>query len=111
MNQLVVDDSKNVVVLINDFNPEFGVAIEKLARKLHRPLKGVILLDMHVKELNKHKPDTTGKFETIVCDFNHIKSLSDAINPIADNILVVASSSERNQPFLKKALPHMPYVP
>ena len=110
MNQLVEDNNRNIVILINDYWPEYGTALEKLSQRLGRPLKGVLLVDMHVKEAGRNFPDPSGRFETIVCDFSHLRSISDALNPIADKVLLVASSSERNQPYLKKALPHLPYV-
>lgn len=110
MNQLVADNNKNIVILINDYWPEYGIALDKLSKRLGRPLKGILLVDKHVQEAGKNFPDTSGRFETIVCDYSHLRSLSDALNPIADNVLLVASSSERNQPYLKKTIPHLPYV-
>jgi biotin carboxylase len=110
MHDLASDASKNVVVLINDFNPEFGTALEKLSIRLNRPLQGVILLDERVEAAGNNKPDTTGKFKMVVCNFSDISSISAALKPFKDNLLLVVSSSERNQPYLKKALPHMPYV-
>jgi predicted Zn-dependent protease with MMP-like domain len=69
MHDLASDASKNVVVLINDFNPEFGTALEKLSIRLNRPLQGVILLDERVEAAGNNKPDTTGKFKMVVCNF------------------------------------------
>ena len=110
MNHLVGDPQKCIVVLVNDFNPEFGPAFEKLQKKLDRELKGVLLVDATVKAANRNKPDTSGYFKEVVCDFQDPLSVGAALKPIRDNILLITCSSESNQPFLKQILPYIPTV-
>lgn len=110
MHTLVSGVSKDVVLIINDFYPELVAAIEKLSTYLKRPLKGVILTDKDYKNKGLSRPDTSGKLSEIVCDFSSISSVSKALEPIKDNILLVTCGSERSQPFFKKIIPHLPYL-
>lgn len=113
MYSLANDDSKTIVLLINDFNPEFGVATEKLEKYLGRKLTGVVLVDADVRKNDLHKPITDSRFEEIICDFNDPQSIENALKPYKENLLVVNSSSEKNQPFFQLVIPHISniYVP
>ena len=109
MNTVAHKDVANVVLFVNDYNHEFGTAIKKLELQLNMPLRGVIILDNEVRKLGINKPDLDKEFSQIVCDYDDLSSISKAINSIRHNVLAVICSSERNQPYLKKLLPHLPY--
>lgn len=111
MNPLLADDeSKNVVVYINDFYPEFAMAFKKLSERLGRPLRGVMLIDAERKANGKNLPDKEGLFEEIVVDFSDDAALSRALKPLEKNLLLVSCDSERSQLYFKKVIPHVPYV-
>lgn len=110
MSILSDDSTKYVAVFINDFDQEFADGLEKLSAKLGRPLKGIILVDSTVKKNNKNVPDKNGVFEQLVCDFSSDTSLRATVKKFEANLLLVTCSSDRNQPFLQKLLPHVPYV-
>lgn len=110
MYSLANDDSKTIVLLINDYNPEFGVATEKLETILNRKLHGIVLLDTKIKNKNLHKPISNDRFTEIICDYNKPESIVAALQPIRDKLLVVNASSERNQPYYVKLIPHIPYL-
>jgi len=104
------DASRTVAVFVNDYNPEYATALEKLSKTLKRPLQGVTLLYANVKKNNLHKPDTKGVFTEVVCDFTDIQSISSALLPYKDSLLLICVSSDRNQPYFKQLIPHAPYV-
>jgi hypothetical protein len=110
MYSLANDDSKSIVLLVNDYNIEFDVAMHKLSKVLGRDLEGVVLIDATVKEKNLHKPIQGNNFREIICDFKDSKSIVKALQPISNKLLVVNASSERNQPYYKLLIPHIPYV-
>lgn len=110
MATLADDDSKTIVLLVNDYNVEFGVAFEKLETILSRKLQGIVLLDTKIKNKNLHKPISNDRFTEIVCDYNKPESIATALQPIRDKLLVVNASSERNQPYYVKLIPHIPYL-
>jgi biotin carboxylase len=110
MNTLVEDGSRNVAVFINDFNIEFAVALEKLSQKLGRPLRGITIIDQKVYNEGRNRPDPQQTFEQIVCDFSNDAELRRVVKTFEDNLLLIDASSERNQPYLKQILPHVPYV-
>ena len=111
MNPLLADDeSKNVVVYINDFYPEFAMAFKKLSERLGRPLRGVMLIDAERKANGKNLPDKEGLFEEVVVDVSDDAALSRALKPLEKNLLLVSCDSERSQLYFKKVIPHVPYV-
>ncbi len=110
MNALASDATKTVAIFLNDFDQEFADGLAKLAKKLGRPLQGVILVDETVKRQGRNTPDTKGAFAQVVCDFSDDVSLRKAVNGFNGSILLVTCSSERNQPYLKRLLPHVPYL-
>jgi biotin carboxylase len=110
MSTFVDDGTKNVAVFINDFNIEFAVALEKLSHKLGRPLRGITLIDQKVYDEHRNRPDPEQTFEQIVCDFSNDAALRATVKTFEDNLLLIDASSERNQPYLKRILPHVPYV-
>lgn len=107
---LANDTSKNVVIYINDFYPEFAAAFTKLSDRLGRPLRGVMLIDAERKANGKNLPDKEGLFEEIVVDFSDDAALSRALKPLEKNLLLVSCDSERSQLYFKKVIPHVPYV-
>lgn len=110
MSNLAYDSSKDVAVFINDFRQEFADGLHKLSLRLHRPLHGVILLDSELKEKGLYEKDTAGVFEEIVCDFSDDVALRKALKILEPNLLLVSGVAERNQPYLQRVLPHVPYI-
>ncbi len=110
MNHLALDPNKNVAIFVNDFDQEFADALTKLGRTLHRPLRGIILVDKQVKRKRLNTPDKDGVFEQIVCDFADDAQLRSVIKDLQPNLLLVTCSAERNQPYLRQLLPHVPYT-
>ncbi len=107
---LSIDKTKNVVIYINDFYPEFATAFTKLSERLGRPLRGVMLIDAERKANGKNLPDKEGLFEEIIVDFSDDVALSRALKPLEKNLLLVSCDSERSQLYFKKVVPHVPYV-
>jgi biotin carboxylase len=107
---LADDTSKDVVLFINDFYPEYGKAFKKFSKKLGRPLHGVILVDSTAKAQHLNHPDTDHLFEEVVCDFSDAGTLRAAIKRFEDRLLLVSSSAESSQLYFQKVLPHVPYV-
>lgn len=110
MSILADDSKKNVAVFINDFDQEFADGLDKLSQKLGRPLTGIILVDSKVKKNNKNVPDKSKVFKQVVCDFSDDADLRATVRQFEENLLLVTCSSDRNQPFLQKLLPHVPYI-
>jgi len=110
MLNLANDSAQSVAVFINDFDQEFADGLNKLASELGRPLKGVILIDTEVINQGHNVADKNKVFESVVCDFSSPTSIQAALKPFRDNILLATCSSERNQPYLAKLIPHIPYV-
>lgn len=110
MSNFATNSDKNIAIFINDFDQEYADALVKLSEKLGRPLRGLILVDTEVEAIGRDVPDTAGVFERVVCDYNDDKALRAFTRSIEDNILLLTCSSERNQPYLQKLLPHVPYI-
>lgn len=110
MGKLALDASKNIAVFINDFDQEFADALEKLAVTLARPLRGIILIDSVVKRAGTNTPDVRGIFQQIECDFSDNSALRATVRQFEDNLLLVTASADRNQPYLQRLLPHVPYL-
>lgn len=110
MNNLAADTQRNVAVFLNDFDQEFADALEKLSKTLGRPVRGIILLDIEVKSIGKNTADKNGVFETIVCDYSDDAALRKVFKKLEKNLLFVTCSSERNQPYLARVLPHVPFL-
>lgn len=104
---LADDPSKNVVMLVNEFYEEYADALDKLSRRLGRPLYGIMLID---KAVRARKHTEQNRFKEIVCDFDDDSALLRALKPYRDNLLAVACSSERSQPDFRRVLAHVPYV-
>jgi biotin carboxylase len=109
-SSLADDKQKNIVLYINDFYPEFATAYTKLAARLGRPLRGIMLVDAERQASGKNRPDKDGFFEEIVVDFSDAAALHKALKPLEDNLLLVSCDSERSQLYFKKVIPHVPYV-
>lgn len=110
MHTLANDPTKCVVVLVNDYYEEYGRALHKLAKRLGRPLRGVMLVDTALKQAGQNLPDTSGEFEEIVCDFANDAELRATIKKIEDQLLVVTCGGESSQMDFQRVLPHVPYV-
>jgi biotin carboxylase len=110
MNNLADDASKNIAIFINDFDQEFADGLAKLSDKLGRPLRGIVLIDSEVFANQIHVPDTNQQFEQLVCDFSDDTALRALITSLEPHILLVTCSSERNQSYLARVLPHVPYL-
>lgn len=110
MNNLATDPAKDLAIFINDFDQEFADGLVKLSERLGRPLRGIILLDSEVKEKGLNTPDKAGVFEQVVCNFDDDAALHAALKQFEPNLLLVTCSDDRNQPYLQKVLPHVPYT-
>jgi len=110
MSTLVKDGSKNIAIFINDFYPELPIALEKLSKKLGRPLKGIMLIDKTAYGQGRYHPDTEHLFDEIVCDFTDPGALRATVKTFEQNLLLIDGNSERSQPYFKLVLPHVPYV-
>jgi biotin carboxylase len=110
VNSLVNDTSKTIAVFVNDFDQEFADALVKLSERLGRELQGVVLVDDAVKAGGRNTPDEHGVFKQIVCDFSDDTALRKAVKSFEDNLLLVTTSSDRNQPYLQRLLPFVPYT-
>ncbi len=107
---LADDISKNIVIYVNDFYPEFASAFTKLSEKLGRPLRGIMLIDAERKASGKYRPDKDGFFEELVVDFSDDGALRKAIKPLENHLLLVSCDSEAGQLYFKQVIPHIPYV-
>jgi biotin carboxylase len=111
MKYLADDTSKDVVLYINDYYPEYGAAFEKLAEKLGRPLVGIMLIDSTLKHQGQNLPDTSGLFKEVVCDFSDDAELRSTVKQFEDRLLLVSCSAESSQLDFQRVLPHVPYLP
>lgn len=103
------DSSKDIVLFINDYYPEYGSAFKKLAIKLGRPLRGIMLIDRTLKEQGLNLPDTEHLFQEVVCDFQDDGELRSTIKRFEKNLLLVSCSAESSQLDFRRVLPHVPY--
>lgn len=110
MKSFVSNTTRDTAVFINDFDQEFADALQKLSRRLKRPLKGIILVDSAVKQAGANTPDKAKVFKQIVCDFSDTADIRRVTKSLEDKLLLVTCSSERNQPYLSRLLPFVPYI-
>ncbi len=110
MYTLASDNTKTIVIIVNDFTVEFGVALKKLSKTLGRELHGVLLIDTELKAKNAYDPDKSGEFEEIICNFSDPEALENMLKPLRDKLLIVTCIAERYQPYLKTLLPYIPYL-
>jgi cysteine synthase A len=111
VHNLAEDPTKNVVIFINDYYDEYGKAFQKLASRLGRELRGIMLVDKTLKGAGQNLPDTSGMFEEIVCDFTSDAELRATLKQLEDNLLLVSCSAESSQMAFQRVLPHVPYIP
>jgi biotin carboxylase len=107
---LADDTSKDIVLFVNDFYPEYGRAFKKFEKRLGRPLRGIILVDSTAKAQHRNHPDKNHQFEEVVCNFSDTGALRATIKKFEDRLLLVSSSAESSQLDFQKVLPHTPYV-
>lgn len=110
MYTLANDPSKNIVLFINDYYPEYDQAFHKLAERLGRPLRGILLIDKTLKEAGQNLPDPTGKYEEMVCDFKSDSELCATVKQFEEHLLLVTCSAESSQMDFQRVLPHVPYT-
>ena len=101
------DTSRTVALFLNDFDQEYADALEKLSSQLRRKLQGIVLVDSRVLHEGRNTPDTAKVFAQLSCDFDNPAELRRTIKKIENKLLLVTCSSERNQPYLKRLLPHV----
>jgi biotin carboxylase len=111
MQNLADDTSKDVVLYINDYYPEYGAAFTKLSQKLDRPLTGIMLIDSTLKQQGQNLPDASGLFKEVICDFSNDAELRSTIKQFEDRLLLVSCSAESSQLDFQRVLPHVPYLP
>jgi len=104
------DPGRDIALFVNDFYPEFVTALEKLSTKLGRPLRGITLVDKKVKRQRQATSGQDNSSEEIVLDFSNQAEVREAIRGIEDNVLLLVCGADANQPYLKRLLPHLPYV-
>ncbi len=107
---LISDENKNIVIYVNDFFPRCASALKKLSQKLDRPLHGIMLVDAERKASGNYRADNEGIFEEIVVDFSDDMALRGAIKPLEERLLFIACDAEGSQLYLKRVIPHVPYV-
>lgn len=110
MSNLANDPTKDIVLFVNNFRPEYANALKKLSTRLGRPLRGIILLDKEIKEKEYNDKDTEGVFEEILCDFSDETALRKALKKLEPTLLLVTAAGEWNQPYFQRVLPHVPYA-
>jgi hypothetical protein len=49
MQTLAENQDRTIILLVNDYNTEFGIATRKLEAILGRPLSGIVLIDERAK--------------------------------------------------------------
>lgn len=109
-SSLADDVTKNVVVYINDYYEENGVALKKLEKRLGRPLRGILLVDKALKDARQNLADVSGIFEEVVCDFGSDAELRATTKQFENNLLAITCSGESSQMYFQRVLPHVPYV-
>ena len=110
MYSLAGDQSKDTVVFINDYYDEYGKAFYALAKRLGRPLKGIMLIDKALKASSQNHPAPAGEYTELICDFSNDAELRAAIKQFEARLLLVSCSAESSQMDFQRVLPHMPYV-
>lgn len=110
MGLLADDSSKTTVLQVNDYNIEFDIATQKLEDILNRKLNGIVLVDQKILAKNQNKKIQGDRFKQVICDYSNPVSIIEALKPYLDSLLVVNASSERNQPYYKKLIPHLSYI-
>lgn len=104
-----IRNNKHIVLLVNDVRDEYIHALNKLERKLGRTLRPIVLIDEKVHKAGGHMSPKDHPFEVRVCDFSSLASLQKATKDIFKDVLLVACQSERNQVYLHKLVPFLPY--
>jgi biotin carboxylase len=110
LNTLADDVNRNIVVLVNDFYQGHADAMVKLSEILNRELKGIVLLDAQVMAEHSNAPDPNGTFEQIVVDFSDDAAIRAALKQFEDKLLAVTATADKNQPYLQRLLPFVPYL-
>lgn len=98
---------RDMVLFIGSFLPSQQKALDKLGKRLGKPLTACVLLDETERSLSKKAEP---KVIELLCDFTSGQSLQMALAPYKHRFLAVTCRAERNIPLLSKVLPHVPYL-
>ncbi|TAH31673.1 ATP-grasp domain-containing protein [Candidatus Saccharibacteria bacterium] len=103
--------ARDTILSINVVEKPLVEAVQKHAKEMGRELKGLMLVDVTYADQPDRPRDTTGLFEEIVCDFNNLDALQQALKPYMDSLLAVTCRYESAIQPLRKVIPFLPYIP
>jgi biotin carboxylase len=102
---------RDTILTINVVEPALVRAVKLHSKTMHRPLKGLVLVDRAYADHPARPKDDSGLFKEVICDFNNPDELQTVLKPYTDRLLAVTCRYEEAiQPF-RKVIPFLPYLP
>jgi biotin carboxylase len=99
---------RSSVLFINSIAPEQPQALERLQDMLGRPLRPILLRNTHADD-----PSGADELHNLVrleIDFEDQSALAQAIQPFANDILVVTCKDDASAAYLKHLAQHLPHL-
>ncbi|HSX07080.1 MAG TPA: ATP-grasp domain-containing protein [Candidatus Saccharimonadia bacterium] len=105
-----LDEARDVIVSVRGVEPGLLTAAKKLEKRLGRPLRGIDLVDVRATENKYRIKDETGFFKEVICDFDNVTELQQALKPYADTVLVATCRLEEAIKDFRRLTPLLPYI-
>jgi len=112
MDQFLRDPDRNTIIVVNGVIDralkDFTSAVKKLEVILDRKLHVVYIVEKHDKAAKKL---TLPKgYERVICNTSSIIQVEKALKPYLDNALAIVCRSEKDLPYFRDIIPHLPYI-
>ena len=112
MDQFTKDANRDTILFVNEIiaqQLDFVIqGVKTCEERLQRKLNVLIVTDKRDKHVQKHKlPDN---FKVVTCNTDSVIQLEETLLPYLDKLVAVVCRGERNIPYFKKIIPHVPYL-
>jgi hypothetical protein len=112
MDQFLRDPNRNTIIVVNAIASrsldDFILAVKKLEIILSRKLRVVYVVEKHDKAAVRTV--LPKGFERVVCSTASIIQVEKALKPYLDNVIAIVCRSEKDLPYFRNIIPHLPYI-
>ncbi|MFH1189025.1 MAG: ATP-grasp domain-containing protein [bacterium] len=99
--------TKNIILYVGT-PPKENDAIRAYEKQSNRSFRVALLYDNKKSKRQNIKPQN---FDICIpCNFNSIRSITKALIPYQDDLMVITGIGEKSMPYLQKVIPYVPYL-
>lgn len=112
MDQFLRDKNRDTILFVNNISDRseanFRHAVKELSKILKRRLKVLVVIEKRDKVARKW--EAPEGYERIVVNTESVTSLETALKPYLEKLLLIVCRSEKNIPYFRNIIPHVPYL-